>query len=190
MSEISEMLQLKQEYEEKFAKVLEALNKDFASLRLGRANPQLLDNVYIEAYGDKVKLQDVATISVPDARTLLISVWDKSLVNKVEASIFESNLGVTPLVDGVKIKLHLAPLTEERRKEVSNHAGEFAEKAKIAIRQLRKHFLDKLKSLKKDKLLSEDEYKAEEANVEKEVKKFIVDIDRLLDQKCIEIMKI
>ncbi|MDR2008473.1 MAG: ribosome recycling factor [Alphaproteobacteria bacterium] len=174
----------------KLEKTLESLDKDLDSLRTGRATPAMLDNIKVDNYGQNVPIANIGTVSIPDPRTILITVWDKALVMQVESAIHTSNLGVNPVVDGVKIKLPIPPLTEERRKEMTKKASEFAEKAKIAIRQIRKNYLEDLKTAQKNKLMSEDELKRETEGFDKSVKTFNDKIDAGVAKKSKEIMTI
>ncbi|MDR0484005.1 MAG: ribosome recycling factor [Alphaproteobacteria bacterium] len=174
----------------KLEKTLDSLDKDLHTLRTGRATPAMLDGVKVENYGQFVPIANVGTISSPDPRTILITVWDKALVFQVESAIHSSDLGINPVVEGVKIKLPIPPLTEERRKEMTKKASEYAEKAKIAVRQIRKNYLEDLKTAQKNKFLSEDDLKRESENFEKTIKSFNDKIDTNAAKKSKEIMTI
>ena len=174
----------------KLEKALTSLEKDFSTLRTGRASPNILDNVLVESHGTMVKLNLVSTISVPEPRTITISVWDKQMVKIVDDAIRKSNLGINPLVDGNKIKLSLPALTEETRKDLVKKASEYSEKCKIVIRQIRKNFMDDLKKIEKDKLISEDEFKRESEKFDETIKIFNGKVETLLDKKSKETMQL
>ena len=158
--------QIKQDIKNRMDKTLESLKSDFSGLRAGRAHASLLDGIMVESYGSMVPLSQVGTISVPDARTLSISVWDKSTAKAVEKAIMESDLGLNPASDGQLIRIPIPPLSEERRKELVKVAGKYAEQNKVAIRNLRRDGIDGVKKLKKDNLISEDEEKRFENEIQ------------------------
>lgn len=174
----------------KLEKSLDVLDKDLQGLRTGRATPAMLDNVKVENYGQMVPISQLGTISVPDPRTLSINLWDKTTILKVEAALQTSDLGINPVVSGDIIRLPIPPLTEERRKEMTKKASEYAEKTKIAIRQIRKNFLEDLKTAQKDKAMSEDDFKRESEGFEKVIKTFSDKIDAIVDKKSKEIMTV
>ena len=171
-------------------KTLDALKADFGSLRAGRAHVSLLDGIMVEAYGSMTPLSQVGTVSVPDARTLSISVWDRSLAKSVEKAIMESDLGLNPSSDGQLIRIPIPPLSEERRKELSKVAGKYAEGAKVAVRNIRRDALDEIKKLKKDNLISEDEEKRFETEIQKLTDDATKKADELLSQKEKDIMQV
>lgn len=171
-------------------KTLDALKADFGSLRAGRAHVSLLDGIMVEAYGSMTPLSQVGTVSVPDARTLSISVWDRNLAKSVEKAIMESDLGLNPSSDGQLIRIPIPPLSEERRKELSKVAGKYAEGAKVAVRNIRRDALDEIKKLKKDNLISEDEEKRFETEIQKLTDDATKKADELLSQKEKDIMQV
>jgi ribosome recycling factor len=187
---IEESNDLKKETVSRLDKSIIAFEKDLSTIRTGRASPNILDNIFVDSYGSMVKLEQVGTISVPEPRLITISVWDKSMIIPVEAAIKNSNIGINPQVDGTKIKLPIPSLTEETRKELVKKASEYAEKSRVAIRQIRKSFMDDLKKMEKDKKISEDEFKIESDNFEKNIKSFNDKIEIILDKKSKEIMQI
>lgn len=174
----------------KLDKTLEVLDRDLQGLRTGKATPAMLDNIRVDNFGQMVPLNQVGSISATDATTLTINLWDKNIIKAVEAAIQTSGLGINPVVAGNIIRLPIPPLTEEKRKEMAKKAKEFAEKAKIAMRQIRQGYLDNLKSAQKNKLLSEDELKRETEAFEKIIKAFSDKIDSIVDQKAKDLMKI
>ena len=171
-------------------KSLETLKTDFASLRAGRAHVSLLDGIMVEAYGSMTPLSQVGTVSVPDARTLSICVGDRSLAQSVEKAIMESDLGLNPSSDGQLIRIPIPPLSEERRKELSKVAGKYTEGAKVAVRNIRRDALDEIKKLKKDNLISEDEEKRFESEIQKLTDDATKKADDLLAQKEKDIMQV
>lgn len=175
---------------ERMEKTLDTLKNDFGSLRAGRAHASLLDNIMVEAYGSPTPIAQVGTISVPDARTLSISVWDKGLAKSVEKSLRESDLGLNPVSDGQLIRIPIPPLSEERRKELVKIAGKYAEQNKIAIRNIRRDALDDVKKLKKDNLISEDDEKKYGNDIQKLTDESIKKIDEMLAQKEKDILQV
>ncbi len=182
--------EIKKDTAERMEKTLETLRGDFGGLRAGRAHASLLDNVMIEAYGNLTPIAQVGTISVPDARTLSISVWDKSLAKAVEKALRESDLGLNPVSDGQLIRIPIPPLSEERRKELVKVAGKYAEQTKVAIRNIRRDALDDVKKLKKDNLISEDDEKRYGNEIQKMTDDSIKKIDEMLAQKEKDILQV
>ena len=171
-------------------KTIETLKADFGSLRAGRAHVSLLDGIMVEAYGSMTPIAQVGSISTPDARTLSVSVWDRGLTKAVEKAIMEADLGLNPSSDGQLIRIPVPPLSEERRKEVIKVAGEYAENAKVAIRNIRRDSMDGIKKLKKDNLISEDEEKRFENEIQKLTDDAIKKIDDILSQKEKDILQV
>ncbi len=171
-------------------KTLDTLRNDFGGLRAGRAHASLLDNIMVEAYGSATPISQVGTISVPDARTLSVSIWDKGLAKSVEKALRESDLGLNPVSDGQLIRIPIPPLSEERRKELVKVAGKYAEQNKIAIRNIRRDALDEVKKLKKDNLISEDDEKRYSCEIQKLTDESIKKIDDLLCQKEKDILQV
>jgi len=178
------------EYRRRMDGAITALKSEFAGLRTGRANPALLDNIKVSVYGSEMPLNQVGSISVPEPRMLSVSVWDKTAVAAVERGIRESSLGLNPVVDGQTLRIPLPPLTEERRKELTKVAGQYAEQAKIAVRNVRRDAMDTLKKAEKDGGMSEDEQKAHSEDVQKATDAVITKIDEALEEKSGEIMQV
>ncbi len=176
-------------YEERMLKTIENVKEKFATIRAGRANVAMLDGIRVEQYGSEVPLNQIGTVSAPEARLLVIDPWDKSIISKIEKAILASNIGMTPNSDGRVIRLVIPELTEERRKEYVKIARQESENGKIAIRNIRKDANNHLRKLEKDKTndVSEDEAKKEEENIQKMTDKYIKIIDELLSKKEKEI---
>ena len=138
--------ELKTDMQNRVAKSIESLKKEFSGLRTGRASTALLDSIMVDAYGSMMPINQVANVSVPEARMLSVSVWDKNLIKHVEKAIRESSLGLNPMNDGVQIRIPLPPLSEERRIELTKVAGKYTEEARVAVRNLRRDLLDKIKN--------------------------------------------
>src|SRR5215208_2326709 len=166
---------------------VDALKHDLGGLRTGRASTALLDPVHVEVYGSSMPLNQVATVSTPEARMLSVQVWDRSNVQPVEKAISNAGLGINPIVDGQVIRLPIPELTEERRKELAKLAGQYAEKARIAVRNVRRDGMDALKTDEKKHEISEDEHKRLGAEVQKMTDTTIADIDSAAHAKEQEI---
>ncbi len=167
---------------------VEALRHDLGGLRTGRASTALLDPIHVEVYGSNMPLNQVATVSVPEPRMLTVQVWDRSNVQPVEKAIRSAGLGLNPITDGQLIRLPIPDLTEERRKELAKLVGQYAEKAKIAVRNVRRVGMDQLKQDEKKHQISEDEHKRLEQDVQKLTDETIKEIDDLADSKEKEIL--
>ena len=167
-----------------------AFKHDIASLRTGRASANVLDPVQVEAYGSRMPLNQVANITVPEPRMLSVSVWDRSMVKAVEQGIRESNLGLNPIVEGQNMRIPLPELNEERRKSLVKVAHEYAEKAKVAARHVRRDGMDSLKKAEKDGSMGQDESRSTSDKVQKLTDDTISEIDRLLQDKEKEIMQV
>ena len=167
---------------------VESLKGDLSGLRTGRANTSLLDPVVVEVYGAMMPLSQVATVNAPEPRMLSVQVWDKANVTAVEKGIAKSNLGLNPIVDGQTLRLPMPDLTEERRKDLAKLAGEYGEKAKIAIRNVRRDGMEALKEDEKKKEISEDERKRGEDEVQKLTDKYVAECDTVAAQKEKEIL--
>ena len=187
---MADFSEIKNDTKTRMDKTLDALKADFGSLRAGRAHISLLDGIMIEAYGSMTPLAQVGTISVPDARTLSVSVWDRGLAKSVEKAIMESDLGLNPSSDGQLIRIPIPPLSEERRKELVKVAGKYAEGAKVAIRNIRRDALDEVKKLKKDNAISEDDEKRFENEVQKLTDEAVKRVDEFLAQKEKDILQV
>lgn len=181
---------LKSDTLERMEKTVEALKTDFGGLRAGRAHTGLLDGILVEAYGSMSPISQLGTVSVPDARTLSISVWDKGLAKNVEKALRESELGLNPMSDGQLIRIPIPPLSEERRKELVKIAGKYAEQSKIAIRNIRRDAMDEVKKMKKDSLISEDDEKKYNNDIQKWTDDAIKKIDEQLTAKEQDIMQV
>ena len=166
------------------------LLKDFGGLRTGRASVSILDNVMVEAYGSMVPLQQVGTVSAPEARLLTVQVWDTSLIKPTEIAIRNSSAGLSPMVDGQLIRIAIPELSEERRKEICKLASKYAEQAKVAIRNIRREGMDEAKRQEKNKEITEDQLKKLSDDIQKMTDEFVKKIDTSLDVKEKEIMKV
>ena len=164
--------------------------KELSSLRTSRANPSILDNIFVDAYGSKTPLNQLGNISVQDANTITIQIWDSSLIKSIENSITESNLGINPQTDGQLIRLPIPKLSEERRKEIIKIASEFAENSKVTVRNIRRDLIENSKIEKKENNLSEDELKRKLNEIQKITDSNIEKIDKLLEAKKIDILKV
>ncbi len=164
--------------------------KELNSLRTSRANPSMLDNIFVEAYGSKTPLNQLGNISVPDANTITIQIWDNSLIQSIENAITESNLGINPQTDGQILRLPIPKLSEERRKEIIKIASEFAENSKVAVRNIRRDFIENSKNEKKNSNLSEDELKRKINDIQKTTDNNINKIDKILEEKKADILKV
>lgn len=176
-------------YEEKMTKSLGNLREEYASIRAGRANPHLLDKITVDYYGTPTPLQQVANVSVPEARMIQIQPWEASLVKGIERAILASDLGLTPSNDGKIIRLVFPELTEERRKELVKDIKKKGENAKVAIRNIRRDGNDAIKKLKGSDV-SEDEIKQLEDKMQKMTDKFIAEIDSAIEEKSKEILTV
>ena len=164
--------------------------KELNSLRTSRANPSMLDNIFVDAYGSKTPLNQLGNISVLDANTISIQVWDSSLIKSIENSITESNLGINPQTDGQLLRLPIPKLSEERRKEIIKIASEFAENSRVTIRNIRRDFIENSKNEKKNSNLSEDELKRAINEIQKTTDSNIDKIDKILEAKKNDILKV
>ena len=178
------------EYGRKMDKTLEHLTEDFGAVRAGRANAKVLDRITVEYYGSETPLAGVATISSPDARTLVISPWDSKLLKDIQKAIQSSDLGINPQNDGRVIRLVLPQLTEERRKELTRQVKKYAEDAKVAMRNIRREGMDYVKKLKKDSAITEDEQKKAEKDLQDMLDKYIKKVDEITAAKEKELMAI
>ncbi|TRD10459.1 ribosome recycling factor [Erythrobacter insulae] len=178
----------KADIERRMNGAVEALKSDLSGLRTGRANTSLLDPVVCEVYGAMMPISQVATVSAPEARMLSVQVWDKSNVSAVEKGISKANLGLNPMTDGQTIRLPMPDLNEERRKELAKIAGEYGEKAKIAIRNVRRDANESLKGDEKKKEISEDDRKRLETQVQDLTDKYVEETDAAVEKKIQEIL--
>ncbi len=178
----------KADVERRMKGAVEALKSDLQGLRTGRANTSLLDPVVVEVYGSMMPLSQVATVSAPEPRMLSVQVWDKSNMTPVEKGIAHANLGLNPIIDGQTLRLPIPDLTQERRKELAKLAGQYAEKAKIAIRNVRRDAMESLKTDEKKKEISEDERKRAEDQVQKLTDQYVKETDEAAAKKEQEIL--
>lgn len=176
--------------EEKMSKAIDAVEHDFTGLRTGRASVALIDGIQVDAYGSKMPLKQVATISTPDARTLQIQPFDKSMLAIVEKAILAANLGMTPNNDGKVVRLNIPPLTEERRKELVKMAKKMAEDGRISIRNVRRSANDDIKKTEKEHEIAEDQREKAIKQVQDITDKYVKQIDELLAKKEKDIMEI
>ncbi len=176
--------------EDKMRKSLTALEEEFNTLRTGRASPALFDRIRVEYYGNPTPLNQVATISVPEARLVVIQPWDKSVIGEIEKAIQKSELSVNPSNDGKVIRISIPPLTEERRKEFVKMAKNMAEQSRVSIRNVRRDANDELKKAEKDGDMSEDDLKRAEDEVQKLTDRFVEEVNTILEAKENEILEI
>jgi ribosome recycling factor len=176
--------------DEKMNKTILSLQNELGTLKAGRANPTMLDRILVESYGTMVPINQVGNISAPEPRVLLIQPWDKSCMKDIEKAILKSDLGINPSNDGQVIRLIVPELTEETRKNLVKSVKKCGEDAKVAIRSIRRDANDKIKNLKKNNEISEDESKKAEDNIQKETDKFIKLIDKAVEEKEKSIMAI
>lgn len=169
---------------------IDNLNKEFAGLRTGRASVNLLDPVNVDAYGSKMPLNQVGTVSAPEARLLTVSVWDAGMTKAVEKSIRDSGLGLNPQAEGSLIRIPLPDLNEERRAELTKVAGKYAESTRISVRNVRRDGMDALKSMEKDGDISEDDHKRMSEDVQKLTDEMVQKIDAMLSDKEKDIMTV
>ena len=169
---------------------VDALKQELRGLRTGRASASLIEPVHVDAYGQSMPINQLATISVPEPRVLSIQVWDKAVVAAVDKAIRNSNLGLSPVVEGQVLRIRIPELNEQRRKEMAKVAHKYAEEARIAVRHVRRDGLDILKKLLKDKALGEDEEKRHEHEIQKVTDEFVAEIDSALSAKETEIMQV
>ena len=178
------------EFSRKMDRTLEHLGEDFDAVRAGRANAKVLDRITVEYYGSETPLNGVATISSPDARTLVITPWDTKLLKEIQKAIQTSDLGINPQNDGRVIRLIFPQLTEERRKDLSKQVKKYAEDAKVAMRNIRRDGMDYVKKLKKNNEITEDDQKKSEKDLQDMLDKYIKKVDAALAAKDKELMSI
>jgi ribosome recycling factor len=184
------MEQQKKNAEEKMKKAVKALEDEFKTIRTGRASAALFDNIRVDYYDQKVPLNQVATVSVPEARLVIIQPWDRSVLSEIEKAIQKSELSVNPNNDGKVIRISIPPLTEERRKELVKVAKNIAEKSRITVRNIRRDVNDELKKMQKDSEISEDESKRGMDEIQKLTDTYIDQVNTILEHKEKEIMEI
>lgn len=176
--------------EVKMTKSIEALKNEYAAIRAGRANPAILDKIKVEYYGTPTPINQLGNVSVPEARTLLIQPWDASVLKEIEKEIQKSDIGINPTNDGKVIRLAFPPLTEERRKSLVKDVSKIAENSKVAVRNQRRDAIDKIKALKKDNKITEDDVKEGEDKIQKLTDKYVKAIDDIAKEKEKEILTV
>ncbi|HLR42414.1 MAG TPA: ribosome recycling factor [Pseudogracilibacillus sp.] len=175
---------------EKMETAVQAFTRNLATVRAGRANPSILDNVFVEYYGAPTPLNQLAQIGAPEARLLVITPFDKTALPDIEKAIQIADLGLTPSNDGNLIRINIPALTEERRKDLTKIVGKYSEESKVQIRNIRRDANEQLKSLEKDAAITEDELRTSQDNVQKETDSYIARIDELVANKEAEIMEV
>lgn len=181
---------LKKNTESRMSKSVDSLTESLQSIRAGRANTSLLDKIYVDYYGQQSPLNQVASLSAPEARLLAIQPWDATLIPEIEKAIQKSDLGITPSNDGKVIRLVIPQLTEERRKDLTKLVGKYAEEAKVSIRNIRRDAMEDIKKAEKAKEISEDDRKTYEEDIQKLTDKYIKEIDGVAEEKEKELMEI
>ena len=176
--------------EKRMKAAIDAMTHDFSSLRTGRANPAVLERVHVEYYGSEVPINQIANISVPEPRQLLIQPYEKNMSPIIERAIMKSDIGINPVNDGTGIRLNFPQMTEDRRKEMVKSVHARAEQAAIAIRNVRRDAIEQMKAMEKKKELSEDDVRHQEAAIQKITDKFINESQKLRDQKDAELMTV
>ena len=177
-------------YEDKMKKSLQNFNQELDTIRAGRANPHMLDKITVEYYGADTPLNQVANITIPEARMIVIQPWDSNTLKSIEKAIQASDLGINPANDGKVLRLNLPPLTEERRKILTKDVKKKSEDAKIAIRNIRREAMDTFKKAQKNNEITEDELNINENKIQKLTDKYVSEIDKLTDEKNKEIMTV
>ncbi|HET7162820.1 MAG TPA: ribosome recycling factor [Rhodanobacteraceae bacterium] len=181
---------IKRDSQTRMGKSVEALRHELSHLRTGRASTALVENIRVNYYGSDVPINQVATVAVSDARSLTITPYEKQMVGPVEKAIMASDLGITPTTAGTVIRLNMPPLTEERRKELAKHVGHEGENAKVAIRNIRRDALQHIKTLLKDKQISEDDDRRAQDDMQKLTDRFIKEVDAAVQAKEQELLAI
>ena len=184
------MNEIMQKCNDKMNKAVQALDKEYASIRAGRANPSILNKVNVDYYGVPTPVQQMASVSVPDPRTIMIQPYDMSTLKEIEKAIQASDLGINPSNDGKVVRLNFPPLTEERRKDLVKEVKKYGEECKVTIRNIRRDILEKFKAEKKDGNITEDDMKNYEKKVQEATDKFCKEVDALSADKEKEIMSI
>tara|TARA_Y100001970_G_scaffold288510_1_gene416006 strand:+ start:3112 stop:3660 length:549 start_codon:yes stop_codon:yes gene_type:complete len=179
-----------QEFINKMDNSIKHFEKELQTIRTSRASPSMLENIFVDAYGSKTAINQLGNISAPDSSLLTIQVWDTSLLKNIENAILESNLGINPQVDGALIRLPIPKLSEERRKELTKIASQYAESSKISIRNNRRDFIESKKTQKKESLISEDELKKFLNEAQTYTDEYINNIEKILEQKKSDILKV
>jgi ribosome recycling factor len=181
---------LKKDATARMQKCVQSFQADLKKLRTGRAHPSLIEHLKVDYYGSEVPLQQVSNISIEDARTLVVSPWEKSMVGPIEKAIYASNLGLTPNTAGVVIRIPLPPLTEERRRDITKVVRQDAENARVSVRSVRRDSLADLKEMLKEKLVSQDDERKGQDEIQKLTDRFVAEIDQQLAAKEKEILQV
>lgn len=182
--------ELKRKATERMSRAIEALKKEFASVRTGRASLALLDGIMVNYYDTQTPLQQLASLSIPESRQIAIQPWDQKIIPDIEKAIMKSDLGLTPMNDGKMIRINIPPLTEERRKQLVKAVKKKAEEAKISIRNIRRDINEEIKKLEKEKHISEDTVKKLQEEIQKITDSYIVKVDEVIGHKEKEIMEV
>ncbi len=175
---------------DRMEKTLKNLEREYKRLRTGRATPSLVEHIKVEYYGTPTPLNQLATITIPEPRTIMIQPWDQNVVGEVEKAVLKSDLGLTPNNDGKVIRINIPPLTEERRKELVKIVKKMAEEAKVAIRNIRRDANEMIKDLKKEKQISEDEQYRGQEKIQKLTDEFVEKIEDLMEKKEKEVLEV
>lgn len=175
---------------EKMDKAVNSLDVEYTSIRAGRANPAVLNKVQVDYYGVPTPISQMAAVSVPDARTIMIAPWDASTLKDIEKAILASDIGITPNNDGRAIRLNFPPLTEERRRDIVKEVRKYAEECKVSVRSVRRDIIEKFKAQKKEGVITEDDLKASEKQVQDATDKYCKEVDKLCADKEKEIMEL
>jgi ribosome recycling factor len=181
---------IKKDARERMAKCVQTFQSDLKKVRTGRAHASLIEHLKVDYYGSEVPLQQVASIAVEEGRTLVVSPWEKSVVQAVEKAIFKSDLGLTPMTAGTVIRIPMPPLTEERRREITKVLRHDAENARVAVRNVRRDVMTDVKDMLKEKMISQDDERRAETEIQKLTDKHVADIEQLLTAKEKEIMQV
>ena len=184
------MKEIKNKAKEKMEKTVNVLLSDFATIRAGRANPNVLNKVTVDYYGSPTPVNQVAAVSVAEARVLVITPWDKSMLKQIEKAIQASDIGINPQNDGQVLRLVFPQLTEDRRKEIVKDVKKMGEESKVAVRSIRRDAIEKIKKLKKNNEITEDEQKDGEDDIQKLTDKFIKEIDGYVSEKEQEVLSL
>lgn len=188
--ELMEVLEVFDEFETKMSKSVASLQYEFNNMKAGRANPHLLDKITVDYYGTPTPLKQIGNVQTPEARMLMITVWDTSILKEVEKAIIAANIGITPNNDGKVIRLVFPELTEERRKELCKSIKALAENTKVALRNARRDINDSIKKFKKDNLISEDEVGVYEKDVDKKLAEQVDIVDKMTKEKEREVLSV
>lgn len=176
--------------EERMKEVIESTSRDFAGVRTGRANPALLDRIVVDYYDTPTPLMQIASVSAPEPRLLVVTPWDKSVLGQIERAIQKSDIGLVPANDGHVIRMSIPHLTEERRRELVKLVRKMAEEKRISIRGLRRDVMDEVRALEKEGTITEDELRRAQDEIQKVTDKYVAEIDKMLAEKEVEIMQV